>query len=317
MTKPRMPRRRNPFRAIVRMAREETDAEGVIERRRRGVFLLPNLITTGALFAGFYAIVAGMNGDFGAAVLAIYAAMLLDAADGRVARLTRTESQFGAEYDSLSDMVAFGVAPALLAFTWALSELGQFGWVITFIYMACAALRLARFNTQHDNTSFTGVASPSGAAIVASLVWVLNDFRGPEEPAGVAMALLLALVMLTIALLMVSNFRYFSPKGLMFKGRVPFVTMVAVVLAFALILVNPPAILLLLFGVYALSGPMLYLWQRGRGGTLPAASAFFSGLGEGTGEETAAPSRDPEDTDDPLPPHGDVTRERRTGTDRE
>jgi CDP-diacylglycerol---serine O-phosphatidyltransferase len=283
MIRPR-PRRRNPFRAIVRMAREEArdetpdetleetsaDSEpkgGIrsVQRRRRGVFLLPNLITTGALFAGFYAIVAGMNGDFSSAVLAIYAAMLLDAADGRVARLTRTESLFGAEYDSLSDMVAFGVAPALLAFSWALSELGQFGWVITFIYMACAALRLARFNTRHDNTAFTGLASPSGAAIIASLVWVLNDFRGPGEPAGIVMALLLGLVMLAIALLMVSNFRYFSPKGLMFKGRVPFVTMVAVVLIFALIFVNPPAMLLLLFGTYALSGPATHLWMRRRG----------------------------------------------------
>jgi CDP-diacylglycerol---serine O-phosphatidyltransferase len=247
------------------MAREESAGEGAGERRRRGVFLLPNLITTGALFAGFYAMVAGMNGDFVAAALAIYAAMLLDAADGRVARLTRTESLFGAEYDSLSDMVAFGVAPALLAFSWALSTLGQFGWVVTFIYMACAALRLARFNTQRDNTSFTGVASPSGAAIIASLVWVMNDHRIPEEPVGLGAAILLALVMLAVAMLMVSNFRYFSPKGLMFKGRVPFVTMVIVVLVFALILINPPRMLLLLFSLYALSGPALYLWERRKG----------------------------------------------------
>jgi CDP-diacylglycerol---serine O-phosphatidyltransferase len=266
MRRLRTPRRRNPLRAIARMARTESSEGGALagERRRRGIYLLPNLITTGALFAGFFAIVAGMNGDFVAAVLAIYAAMLLDSADGRVARLTRTESPFGAQLDSLSDMVAFGVAPAILAFSWALSQLGQFGWVVTFIYMACAALRLARFNTRPDNTVFTGLASPSAAVIIASLIWVLNDLRVPSEPVGLATALFLAFVMASVALLMVSNFTYFSPKTLMFKGRVPFVTLVAVVLIFALILIDPPLMLLLLFSAYALSGPGLWLWRRQR-----------------------------------------------------
>ena len=146
------------------------------DRLRRGIFLLPNLITSAALFAGFYAIVAGMNGNFIAAALAIYVAMALDTADGRVARMTHTESEFGAQYDSLSDMVAFGVAPGLVAFSWGISTLGQAGWVVTFVYMACAALRLARFNTKGDNDSFTGLASPSAAAIVASAVWVWVDY---------------------------------------------------------------------------------------------------------------------------------------------
>jgi CDP-diacylglycerol---serine O-phosphatidyltransferase len=296
---PKTPKRRNPLRSLVRMAREETAGDGTERAPRRGVFLLPNLITTGALFAGFYAMVAGMNGDFVAAALAIYAAMLLDAADGRVARLTRTESLFGAEYDSLSDMVAFGVAPALLAFSWALSNLGQFGWVVTFIYMACAALRLARFNAQPDNTAFRGLASPSGAAIMASLIWVLNDYRLPEEPVGIGATVLLALVMLAVALLMVSNFRYFSPKGLMFKGRVPFVTMVVVVLVFAFVLIDPPHMLLLLFGVYALSGPALALLER-RPGRIGAA---VRGLGIGT-----SASEDVLESGEPV---------RRTGTDGE
>jgi CDP-diacylglycerol--serine O-phosphatidyltransferase len=133
--------------------------------RRKGIFLLPNVITTGALFAGFYAIIAAMNGDFLPAVLAVFIAMFLDTADGRVARITMSESAFGAQYDSLSDMVAFGVAPAVVAFSWGLSSLGQFGWVATFVYMACAALRLARFNTESDSASFTGLASPSAAGL--------------------------------------------------------------------------------------------------------------------------------------------------------
>lgn len=232
--------------------------------RRRGIFLLPNLITTGALFSGFFAIVAAMNGRFDTAALAIFVALVLDAADGRVARLTRTESAFGAEYDSLSDMVAFGVAPTLVVFAWSLQELGQLGWVATFIYMACAALRLARFNMRHDNASFTGLASPAAAAIIAGVVWVAVDAQpdsgGPEGWA----AILLALLMAGLGLLMVSPVRYWSPKLINFKGRVPFVTLVAVVLAYAGIMVDPPRVLLTLFIGYALSGPVSWLWRRRR-----------------------------------------------------
>ena len=228
--------------------------------RRRGIYLLPNLITSGALFAGFYAIVAGMNGNFIAAALAIFVAFALDTADGRVARLTNTESEFGAEYDSLSDMVAFGVSPALVAFSWGLSTLGQVGWVVTFIYMACAALRLARFNTKGDNASFTGLASPSAAAIVACCIWAWVSYGGGEP--GMLAAAIMAGVTLVTGLLMVSNFRYYSPKSINFKGRVPFMTLVLVVLGLSILLVDPPTVLLILFTGYALSGPAQYVWRK-------------------------------------------------------
>ena len=228
--------------------------------RQRGIYLLPNLVTTGALFAGFYAMIAAMNGDYLAASLAIFVAGALDTADGRVARLTRTESAFGAEYDSLSDMVAFGVAPALVAFSWGLSTLGQVGWVATFVYMACAALRLARFNTKGDNASFTGLASPSAAAIIACCVWLWVD-SGAGVP-GVLAASVMGAITVATALLMVSNFEYFSPKLLNLKGRVPFITLVFVVLGFSLLFLHPPTVLLVLFSAYALSGPAKYLWER-------------------------------------------------------
>jgi len=225
----------------------------------RGVYLLPNLLTTGALFAGFYAIVAGMNGHFIAAALAVFVAMALDTADGRVARWTRTESRFGAEYDSLSDMVAFGVAPALVAFSWGLVTLGKVGWIATFVYMACAALRLARFNTKGDNATFTGLASPSAAAIIACCIWTWADFELGEP--NVAAAVSMALVTVLVGLLMVSPFRYYSPKGLGIKGRVPFIGLVLVVLVFAILLADPPRVLLGLFAAYALSGPLQSLWR--------------------------------------------------------
>ncbi len=236
------------------------EPEQEAKTRRRGIYLLPNLITTGALFAGFFAIVAGMNDDFLAAALAILVAGLLDTADGRVARWTRTESQFGAEYDSLSDMVAFGVAPALVAFSWGLDSLGKAGWVATFVYMACAALRLARFNTQGSNKTFTGLASPAAAAIIACMVWAWTDFDlgVPSTAASVSMAV----IVLGVGLLMVSNFIYFSPKLLEFKGRVPFFTLVAVVLVFAILFLDPPRVLLLIAVAYAASGPVHYLWRR-------------------------------------------------------
>ena len=227
--------------------------------RRRGIYLLPNVITTGALFAGFYATIAGMGGRFGAAALAILAALVLDTADGRVARLTRTQSNFGAEYDSLSDMVAFGVAPALVAFHWGLSNLGQIGWVVTFTYIACTALRLARFNTNGDLASFRGLPSPAAAAVIACTVWVWETYAVGERTLFASS--MLGLITTAIALLMVSNLTYFSPKQLGLKGRVPFVTMVLVVLAFAVLLADPPSILLALFCLYALSAPAQFLWR--------------------------------------------------------
>ena len=237
----------------------DADSDG---RRRRGVYLLPNLITTAALFAAFYAIVAAANAQYIKAALAIYAAFILDTLDGRVARWTRSESEFGAQYDSLSDMVAFGVAPALVAFFWALSGLGQFGWVVAFIYVACAGLRLARYNTSGDNAAFTGLASPSAAAIVASTVWIWSETAGPEPSTMRAVAM--ALITATASLLMVAPFTYFSPKELHLKGRRPFLMLVGAVLIFAVILVNPPLVLLACFGVYALSGPVAFAWRRYR-----------------------------------------------------
>ena len=244
---------------------DDTDAKSSGAQRRarlkkRGIYLLPNLITTAALFAGFYAIIAGMNGNFVPAVLAIFVAGALDTADGRVARITGTESEFGAEYDSLSDMVAFGVAPALVTFSWGLGQLGQAGWVATFVYMACAALRLARFNTKGDNSSFTGLASPSAAAILACSIWVWMEYVG-GAPSAVA-ASIMGGVTVVVGLLMVSNFTYFSPKLINFKDRVPFVTLVFVVLGFALLLIDPPVVLLTLSVGYALSGPLAYAYER-------------------------------------------------------
>ena len=230
--------------------------------RRRGIYLLPNVITTGALFAGFYATIAGMSGRFGAAALAILAAIILDTADGRVARMTRTQSVFGAEYDSLSDMVAFGVAPALVAFHWGLANLGQIGWVVTFTYIACTALRLARFNTNGDLTSFKGLPSPAAAAVIACTVWVWEAYAVGDRT--LFSSSMLGLITTAIALLMVSNLAYFSPKQLGLKGRVPFVTMVLVVLAFAVLLADPPSILLAIFCLYALSAPAQFLWEKWR-----------------------------------------------------
>jgi CDP-diacylglycerol--serine O-phosphatidyltransferase len=227
----------------------------VPRKRPRGIYLLPNLFTTAALFAGFYAVLAATQGRFEAAALAIFAAMLLDGFDGRVARMTHTQTAFGAEYDSLSDMVAFGVAPALVAYHWALGGLGKVGWLAAFVYCAAAALRLARFNTQVGTTDkryFQGLASPSAAAIVAGGVWIGAD-QG-IDPSYVSW--LAAFLTAGAGLLMVSNFRYLSFKQLDLHGRVPFVLAVGVMLAVALILIHPPVVLFLGFLAYAISGPV-------------------------------------------------------------
>jgi CDP-diacylglycerol--serine O-phosphatidyltransferase len=256
-----MPEKDSSQRRALSGSEDDADAAEVHSTsRRRGIYLLPNLITTGALFAGFYAIVAGMNGQMIPAALAIFVAMALDTADGRVARRTHTESQFGAEYDSLSDMVAFGVAPALVAFSWGLgAELGRVGWVVTFIYMACAALRLARFNVKSDVAAFTGLPSPSAAAIIACSVWVWTDTFGADH--GLPVAAALGAITVVTGLLMVSNFEYYSPKALNLKGRVPFVTLVLAALVFAVLLADPPRVLLVIFGVYAITGPVKFAWR--------------------------------------------------------
>ena len=234
---------------------EETNGH---ERRKRsrGIYLLPNLFTTAGLFAGFYSIVAAMGGRYEAAAIAIFVAMIMDGLDGRVARLTHTQSDFGAEYDSLSDMVAFGLAPALVMFEWSLSDLGKLGWLACFIYTAGAALRLARFNTQIgvvDKKFFQGLASPAAAACMAGLVWISDFYEGK----GPSLSWLALVLTISLALLMVSNIRYYSFKDLDLRGKVPFVAILLIVLVFVLISLSPPQVLFFGFLLYVLSGPVL------------------------------------------------------------
>jgi len=229
----------------------------------RGVYLLPNALTTGALFCGFYAIVAGMQGNYLDGAMAIFAAMIFDGLDGRVARWTNTQSAFGAEYDSLADMVSFGVAPALLLFNWALLHAGKVGWVAAFLYTACAALRLARFNSQlgtTDNSHFVGLASPAAAALVAGAVW-LGESRAwtvAESP----QTWLLALFLSVVGVLMVARIRYYSFKTFRLEAKVPFARMFLFVGLLSLIALDPPAVLFGLFLIYTLSGPLQHFRQR-------------------------------------------------------
>jgi CDP-diacylglycerol--serine O-phosphatidyltransferase len=224
--------------------------------RRHGIYWLPNLITTAALFAGFYSIVQAMNGRYEQAALAIFIAMVLDGLDGRVARLTHTQSAFGAEYDSLSDMVSFGVAPALVVYVWALQDLGKLGWTATFIYVAGAALRLARFNTLlevADKRYFQGLPSPAAAALVAGLVWASNEYQiGGRDVTWLALGLT-AFAGLT----MVSNFRFYSGKDINLRKSVPFRAVVLIALAVVGVVSVSSTLPELLFGLflcYGLSG---------------------------------------------------------------
>src|SRR5438045_1238643 len=229
------------------------------EIRRRGIYLLPNLFTTAALFAGFYAIVMAMNQRFDNAAVAIFVAMILDTLDGRVARLTHTQSAFGAEYDSLSDMVCFGAAPALVIYEWAVRDLGKLGWIAAFVYVAGAALRLARFNTLlevADKRWFTGLPSPSAAALVAGLVWVVDDLGYDPEP----LRWWAWFVTVFAGLTMVSNFKYWSFKAFNLKKSVPFVVIFLVVILVALLSWQPPIVLFGAFVVYAISGYAMSAW---------------------------------------------------------
>ncbi|MBI2286064.1 MAG: CDP-diacylglycerol--serine O-phosphatidyltransferase [Betaproteobacteria bacterium RIFCSPLOWO2_12_61_14] len=237
---------------------DEFDTRKPMNLRRRGIYLLPNLFTTGALFAGFYAIVQAMNFRFEFAAVAIFIAMVLDGLDGRVARLTHTQSEFGAEYDSLSDMVSFGVAPALVMYEWALKGLGKWGWFAAFIYCAATALRLARFNTNIDVVDkryFQGLPSPAAAALVAGFVWVMLDygFKGGELRWYAAALTVFA------GLSMVSNLPFYSFKDLNMRKSVPFLMIFLIALFFILISSYPPGVLFALFLGYALSGYVLWL----------------------------------------------------------
>lgn len=238
--------------------KKSDEAEVVVlePSHRRGIYLIPNLLTTSALFSGFYSIIASINGDYSKACIAIFIAQLLDGADGRVARMTHTESEFGAQYDSMSDMLAFGLAPAILAFQWSLSGLDQYGWVAAFIFVAGAALRLARFNVQIakvDKKYFIGLASPAAAAVIWASIWSLEEFN----ISGDRVAWIMAVVVPLIGLMMVSPIRYFSFKDLSEQKRVPFFVLLAIVLVFALIALDPARILLGFALTYALHGPVL------------------------------------------------------------
>ena len=245
-------------------------ADGGATPRRRGIYLLPNLFTTGGLFGGFFAIIAASQGRFEAACIAIFIAAILDGIDGRVARLTNTQTEFGVQYDSLADLVSFGMAPALVMYYWSLSALkidgitpGKIGWLTAFLYAACAALRLARFNSQVaqvDKRWFIGLASPAAAGLMASFVWTCSDL-GLD---GQRMRYVAIAVTVVAALLMVSRIRYNSFKGARGpKGdRVPFVAIVAALAVLIALVLDPPKLLLAATSFYALSGPVAWLRRR-------------------------------------------------------
>ena len=221
---------------------------------KKGIYLLPNLLTTAGLFFGFYAIVSSMKGHFESAAIAIFVAMVFDGLDGRVARMTNTQSEFGAEYDSMADMVSFGIAPGLVAYNWALDDFGKFGWLAAFVFVASAALRLARFNTQvgvADKRYFQGLASPAAAGVIASLVWVGSSY----EIVGQDYGYIVGVITIITGLLMVSNFRYSSFKDVDWKGKVNFVVVLLIVLAFVIVASSPENVLLIIFVIYAFSGP--------------------------------------------------------------
>ena len=233
--------------------------------RRSGIYLLPNLLTTASLFAAFYSIVASLKGQYEVAVIAIFIGMVADGLDGRIARMTNTQTSFGAEYDSLSDMVTFGVAPALLLYSWTLSQLGKLGWLVAFVYTASVALRLARFNTQietADKRYFQGLSSPVGAAIVSSYVWLCYQNQWDSR-----FIIIIAAILATMSgILMVSNIRYHSFKELDFKGKVPFIYILVIVILFVAIASAPSMMLFIASLIYALSGPLqtLFALQRMR-----------------------------------------------------
>lgn len=239
----------------------DKESEQLTKRiQSRGIYLLPNLLTTAALFAAFYSIVAAMKGHFDVAATAIFVSIVADGLDGRVARMTNTQTAFGAQYDSLSDMVAFGLAPALVNYSWSLAHLGKLGWLVAFLYTAATALRLARFNTQvqdEDKRYFQGLTCTSAAGVMASVVALGSSY----EIEGYLLAVPIALLSIILAGLMVSTIRYHSFKQIDWKGKVPFFVVVTVVLVIVAIAIDPPQVLFLIFFLYAFSGPVITLWQ--------------------------------------------------------
>lgn len=236
----------------------------VIKKRRKGIYILPNLFTLAALFGGFFAIVMAVNGEFDKAAIGVFIAMVLDSLDGRVARMTNTQSAFGEQMDSLSDMVSFGAAPALISYIWALQGLGRWGWLAAFVYCACAALRLARFNVNTavvDKRYFQGLPSPAAAALVAGFIWLMTDLGvdGPD------VAWPMFVIALAAGLTMVTNAPFYSFKDISMKKSVPFAVLVLMALGIAVINIDPPIVLFGLFVVYGLSGYAVYGWRKAKG----------------------------------------------------
>ncbi len=249
---------------------DDTDvAEAPPRPRRKGIYVLPNLFTLAALFGGFYAVVMAMNGRFDNAAIGIFCAMVLDSLDGRVARMTNTQSAFGEQMDSLSDMVSFGAAPALIVYEWALRGLGKLGWAAAFIYCACAALRLARFNTNIavvDKRFFQGLPSPAAAALVTGFIWIMDDagFRDGVRDIPWLVWTTFTLTLFS-GLTMVTNVPFYSFKDFGLKRSVPFITIVAIALGIALITLHVPGMLFSLFMLYGLSGYGMYAYRRAKG----------------------------------------------------
>jgi CDP-diacylglycerol---serine O-phosphatidyltransferase len=245
------------------------DGHAVRRPRRKGVYILPNLFTLAALFGGFYAIVMAMNGRYEQSCYGVFCAMVLDSLDGRVARMTNTQSAFGAEMDSLSDMVSFGAAPALIVYEWALKGLGKAGWGIAFFYCACAALRLARFNTNQavvDKRYFQGLPSPAAAALVVSFIWVVIDKQGYSDVnADRVLAWAAAAATFYAGVTMVVNVPFYSFKDLSLKRSVPFIVIVLIALAIGVINLYPARIFFAIFGLYGLSGYVVYAYKRAKG----------------------------------------------------
>ena len=240
----------------------------MVRKRRKGIYILPNLFTLAALFGGFYAIVMAMNGRFEQSCYGVFCAMVLDSLDGRVARMTNTQSAFGAEMDSLSDMVSFGAAPALIVYEWALKGLGRWGWFAAFVYLAGAALRLARFNTNLaivDKRYFQGLPSPAAAALVVGFIWVVDN--AGITPAATPLLLPWSAFALTLfaGLTMVTNVPFYSFKDVSLKRSVPFIVIVAIALGIAIINLHPPAVLFGMFCVYGVSGYVVYVIKRAKG----------------------------------------------------
>jgi CDP-diacylglycerol---serine O-phosphatidyltransferase len=249
-------------------APEPADHAEAPRPRGKGIYMLPNAITLAALFGGFYAIVMAMNGRFEMAAVGVFCAMVLDSLDGRVARMTNTQSAFGEQMDSLSDMVSFGAAPALIVYEWALKGLGKVGWVVAFFYCACAALRLARFNTNIgivDKRFFQGLPSPAAAALVTGLIWVMDD-AGFKNVSQVSWLTWVALgTTLFAGFTMVTNVPFYSFKVVGVKRTVPFIFIVAIALAIAIVQLHPPFVLFAVFCLYGLSGYAVYVWRRVKG----------------------------------------------------